>query len=411
LQQEIWPADDLATRFIGSPLIAILLYSVAFAVATLLVRSIPSIGRTLAVVEAGRQSPIDGLRGWLGVSVFIHHSVITWFFLHNGQWKLPPLRFITHLGQTSVVLFFMITAFLFWGRVLDRGSNIDWLEFLVSRIYRLYPAYLLMVALLAVAVMVAMSGEPASGRFTVPLLHWIMFTMFGSPDLDGMPGTSLIVAGVTWSLRYEWLFYLTLPLLGFIAGRSRQLLAAFLSVAVLAAIFHQFGWQNTFDLRILLSFLGGIAAAHFVRKPALAAAARTPAAGLVAVAALAAVIVFLPTAYTWQATVGLTVFFIVIASGHSLWGTLRLPGLLWLGDITYSIYLLHGLLLWMVLQYFLPHVIASNWVVFLGSTIVIDVILVLFSSMVFLWIERPAVLLGKRHYRQFNDRSRMARAN
>jgi len=60
---------DLATRLIDSPLIAILVFSVAFAVATILVRSMPSIGRTLTVVEASWQSAIDGLRGMLGVSV------------------------------------------------------------------------------------------------------------------------------------------------------------------------------------------------------------------------------------------------------------------------------------------------------------------------------------------------------
>jgi hypothetical protein len=54
---------------------------------------------------------------------------------------------MTHLGQMSVALFFMITAFLFWGRVLDRGKTIDRTEFIVSRLYRLYPVYLLMVAL------------------------------------------------------------------------------------------------------------------------------------------------------------------------------------------------------------------------------------------------------------------------
>ena len=185
-------------------------------------------------------------------------------------------------------------------------------------------------------------------------------------------------------------------------------MAALLSAAVLAALFRQFGWYNSFDTGIPQSFLGGIAAAYFVRRPGLAAAGRTTAAGVAGVAALAAVIAFLPTAYTWQATAGLTVFFIVVASGHNLWGALRLPGLLWLGDITYSIYLLHGLLLWVVLQRFWTHAAASRWPVFLGSAIVIDVMLVLISSLVFLTIERPAVLLGKQHFRRFRTAPRGA---
>ena len=210
-----------------------------------------------------------------------------------------------------------------------------------------------------------------------------------------------MVAGVTWSLRYEWFFYLGLPVLGFVAGRSRQPLAALLSTAVVAAIYQRFGWHNTFDPNILQSFIGGIAAAYIVRGPKLAAAGRSTVAGLLAVAALAAVVIFLPTAFTWKATLGLTVFFVVVASGNNLWGGLRLPGLLWLGDITYSIYLLHGFMLWTVFQCFWPRAAGSNWAVFLGSSIVIDIVLVLIGSVVFLLIERPAVLLGKRHYRRF----------
>ena len=49
-----------------------------------------------------------------------------------------------HLGQTSVALFFMITAFLFWGRVLAQGERMDWPAMLFARLYRLYPVYLLM---------------------------------------------------------------------------------------------------------------------------------------------------------------------------------------------------------------------------------------------------------------------------
>lgn len=90
----------------------------------------------------------------------------------------------------------------------------------------------------------------------------------------------------------------------------------------------------------------------------------------------------------------------VIASGNDLWGLLRLRGLLWLGDITYSIYLLHGFLLWLVFQWFLPRPLASRATVFLGLAIVIDVTLVLVSSAVFLTIERPAILLGKRLLRR-----------
>ena len=396
------PVTGLATRLIDSPLIAVLLIGVALAVSTVLVRTSSSIRRTLSHVELHRQTSIDGLRGFLGIGVFVHHTVITWFFLHGSPWQLPPSRFVVHLGQTSVALFFMITAFLFWGRVLDRGSRIDWTEFVISRLYRLYPVYLLMVALLLATALAAatLSRPPTSGPVAGPLLDWVLFTLFDAPNLDGLPGTGLLVAGVTWSLRYEWLFYLALPLIGFLTGRSRQPVAALVSAAVVALILQRLHWQ-TFSPRILLPFVGGIVAAHWVRVERLAALGQSRAAGAAALAALAGVVTLLPGAYSWLATPSLAVFFVVIASGHSLWGLLRLPGLLWLGDITYSIYLLHGLFLWLVLQGFLPHPLATSPPVFLASVVTIDAMLVLVSSLIFMTIERPAVLLGKRHARWF----------
>ena len=401
MQDSAVPVADLATRFIDSPLIAVLMIGVALAVATILVRTSSSIRRTLSHVELHRQTSIDGLRGFLGIGVFVHHTVITWFFLHGSPWQLPPSRFVVHLGQTSVALFFMITAFLFWGRVLDRGSRIDWTEFLVSRLYRLYPVYLLMLALLLTTALTvaAASHPPISGPVLRPLLGWAAFTVFTAPDLGGLPDTGLLVAGVTWSLRYEWLFYLALPLMGFLAGRSRHPIAALLSAVVVALILQRINWHMFWPV-MLLPFAGGIAAAYWVRAERLATLGRTPVAGAMALAALAGVVTLLPGAYSWQATAGLTVFFVAIASGHSLWGLLRLPGLLWLGDITYSIYLLHGLFLWVVLQWFLPRAMATSPPVFLGSVVTLDVVLVLVSSLVFMTIERPAILLGKRHVRR-----------
>lgn len=392
----------MAARFIDSPAIAVLLIAVALAVASVLVRVVPAIRRTQTHDESGRQPAIDGLRGFLGISVFVHHTVITWFLLHGDPWQLPPSRFIVHAGQTSVALFFMITAFLFWGRVLDRRGDMNWTGFAISRLYRLYPAYLMLVGLLLTAALaVTLSSQPAvSGPVAGPLMDWLMFTMFGAPDLNGLPATYLLVAGVTWSLRYEWLFYLALPLIAFLTGCSRRPGPALLSAAAVGAIFWRLHWHNTFDPHILLAFAGGMAAAHFQRMAGLAAFGRTSTAGLAGIVALALAIGLLPTAYMWQATAGLTLFFTVVASGNSLWGLLLMPGLLWLGEITYSIYLLHGFFLWLVLRCILPHALAANGFVFIASVTAIGAGLVLAASVVFLTIERPAVLLGQRRSRR-----------
>ena len=85
-----------------------------------------------APVPERRFSSLDGLRGYLALAVFLHHSAIWYFYLRSAAWALPPSRLYTHFGQSSVALFFMITSLLFWSKIMDgRDRPVDWL--------RLYP--------------------------------------------------------------------------------------------------------------------------------------------------------------------------------------------------------------------------------------------------------------------------------
>src|SRR3979490_3443378 len=73
-----------------------------------------------------RTETLDGLRGFLALSVFIHHFVITHRYLQSGIWDYPPSAFYTLLGQVGFGVFFMITGFLFWGKLLDARGRPDW---------------------------------------------------------------------------------------------------------------------------------------------------------------------------------------------------------------------------------------------------------------------------------------------
>lgn len=64
--------------------------------------------------DQGRFVALDGLRGYLALFVFLYHSALWYFYLRTGQWEVPPSNLYTHFGQSSVLLFFMITGFLFF---------------------------------------------------------------------------------------------------------------------------------------------------------------------------------------------------------------------------------------------------------------------------------------------------------
>ncbi len=101
----------------------------------------------------GRLTSIDGLRGFLAASVFIHHSLIWRGYVLTGVWQAPDSNFYNQLGQSSVGLFFMITGFLFTRRLLE--GNVDWLRLYAGRFARLAFAPTRRAALAAIACLLA----------------------------------------------------------------------------------------------------------------------------------------------------------------------------------------------------------------------------------------------------------------
>ncbi|MGJ0580618.1 acyltransferase family protein, partial [Xenorhabdus bovienii] len=60
--------------------------------------------------QHGKYNSIDGLRGFLAILVFIHHSGIWFFYINNNEWDIPDSVLMNNIGKLGVSLFFMITA-------------------------------------------------------------------------------------------------------------------------------------------------------------------------------------------------------------------------------------------------------------------------------------------------------------
>ena len=374
-------------------------FALALIAAEGVLRWVPAARGVQTAQEVGRLVSLDGLRGYLALFVYVNHCSINWFWLQTGLWRRPPSQLIAHMGSSSVALFFMVTAFLFWGRVLDKGNKLAWTELYLARLARLVPLYVF-----AVLAMLVLCLGLAGWRLQVPpvdmlkgLVHWSIFTLLRAPDLNGIGTTSHMLAGVVWSLRYEWMFYLALPVLALLTGAWRALGAAVFGVGVLALLLWVGNPAAFADWNRLLCFAGGIIAAWWVRRPALRAAARGPVAALLALAALIGEVAFFDSPYDWKPLIGLTVFFTVVASGNDLLGALRSRAAVWLGEISYSVYLLHGLLLWLA---FRNPLMAPLWqqlslLTYGAAVLGLVVILVAFASMTCIKIEWPGIRFGR----------------
>lgn len=340
---------------------------------------------------AGRFATIDGLRGYLAFAVFLHHACAWYFYLRTGRWDLPPSPVYVHLGKSSVVLFFMITGFLFSLKLIDgRQRGVDWLKLYVSRVMRLTPLYLVAVA--ALFVVVALLSE---GQLRVPALslvkqslYWLAFTIPGTVDLNATPDTCLVLACVTWSLRVEWLFYLFLPVLALCLGLAPPAFSL-----LLAAVAVALAWQVGLPLAALVPFASGILAAVLTKVPRVCALARHWGASVVATLSLLATIAYFPSPHAAAPLALLTLVFALIACGTDLFGALRRGVSRLFGELAYSLYLLHGLALFIAFRFVLDREWAAevssvtHWLLIAALT----PILIGTCFATFRWIERPGM--------------------
>lgn len=160
---------------------------------------------------------LEGLRGVAALGVMITHVAF-----QTGVDPRSPLGAILARFDYFVAVFFAFSAFLLW-----RGMDFRWgvvLRYFGRRFWRVVPAYW-------VYVVVALALVPESfGASWVSALATLTFTQMYLPDgfLGGM--THL------WSLCVEVVFYLVMPLLGWLLRdvSPPRRIAVFIFMAVLS---------------------------------------------------------------------------------------------------------------------------------------------------------------------------------
>ncbi|WP_428425706.1 GNAT family N-acetyltransferase [Methylibium sp.] len=142
-----------------------------------------------------------------------------------------------------------------------------------------------------------------------------------------------------------------------------------------------------------MSFLGGIAAALLVRVDSFHELAVKKSASLALLGCICVAIAAFPSADGALPILLLSVAFAIIAGGNSLFGLLHGPVSRTLGEMTYSIYLLHGIILFVTFNILLGVPVSGafspvvHWLVVAAITPV----LILGAFATFRLIERPAM--------------------
>jgi peptidoglycan/LPS O-acetylase OafA/YrhL len=329
----------------------------------------------------------------------------------GGSWEAPSVSFFNQLGAGSVALFFMTTGFVFYPRVLMGFNASHWVAIYTGRLFRIIP--LVGVSLAIITCIIAIrTGRSLDYKFLTPALKWV--TSWGEPPLLGYEDSGRLNAYVLWSLWYEWLFYLlVLPACAFAIDLMRNKVPTWtvpvLLIAMpLTASALQIPGSSTGLVPYLPLFGTGMLAYECQARRRLAEILCWPTLGVAAAFALAVGMRFWPTPYgVAMPLFGL--FFICVACGNGLGGLLRTSGALVLGECSYGIYLLHGVILSLLF-------VEADSVVSELETMWLPLLLpfaafavVLLAAATFLLFERPAIFAGKRFAKRWT-RNRIAAA-
>ena len=348
--------------------------------------------RSFDASTQGRFASIDGLRGYLAFFVFLYHTCTNYSYVTIGKWDTPNTNLYLFLGHGSVQLFFMITSFLFYSKLLQTKPNqtkpnqTSWVKFYLSRLLRLYPLYLFSISLVFIVVLYLSKGVQRESYWELAkhVASWVLFGLFGLADINEI-NTHVINAGVIWSLSYEWIFYLSMPVLAYILkqeNRINWIIFSLIGILLLASM------HSLFEGR---AFIGGILAAYLIRNDKFIMFAKSKIATcLIFICILGLVQEFIPN-NTYVMLGYLLLIFVLIASGNHLFGILVHPISRALGDLSYSIYLLHGILLFVAFNILIEKSIVTSANVYWGVVTIIAPILIFICHCTYRYIEYPAM--------------------
>jgi len=294
-----------------------------------------------------------------------------------------------------VCVFFMITGSLFYRKMIEGSFSAA--SFFVGRFFRIVPLYVVLVVCLTLVAFFRQGWtlKVTSDALRERVVQWLLFQ--GQPAINGLDA-GMMNAYAVWTLILEWRFYLAVPVLSVVPHLSKRLfrhaaLQSLFRLCVLVALFlaatySQFmqaffgGWADLFLL--------GMMTVEVLR---FAPAARVLASGPAAAVGLAALLYEL---YSFPKSTGnfwaqllLAAFFLVVAAGNTFMGVLSNRGIRYIGEISFSIYLVHGVVLY-IWYHTRPFVNSFAWIVPIG------LVVCCLSFVTFHLVEQPCMALGRR---------------
>jgi exopolysaccharide production protein ExoZ len=341
-------------------------------------------------------------------SIQVLRAVAAWHVVfHHFYQLIPGLKgeggvlewYFSQRGTFGVDIFFVISGFIMMST--PSHINIRPATFFLRRIFRIIPTYWFFTLLLASLAWF----YPVIFHMAPPMPDHIIKSLFFIPhsNPDGLSIQFPLLA-VGWTLFFELIFYLIFALTLIFPFRRRLSLLLIILAALVFA--YPWRWPASMWLRdpLMLEFGLGAMIAHLRIAGALSLGQKSTSVAGILLLATSMLMILLNYGTYWR----------IISAGLLVTGAVLLESLFksrhllsHLGDISYSTYLSHGIVIITMtpLFYLLPESIRVPFILFGGIILVI-----LASHLGYRYLEQPSLLISKAIQRRLLGNSSRSRA-
>ena len=350
--------------------------------------------------------PMEGLRGFAVFLVFlVHYVTLVDPWLSEKAAIHVFARSLLTIGHTGVDLFFVLSGYLIYGSLISRDQR--FVRFMSRRIQRIYPAFIVVFG-----IYIVMSfAFPSESKIPPGAVEGLIYLAQNFLLLPGLfPIEPLIT--VAWSLSYELFYYMAIPLIiAVFRLRDRSSVWRTLFFLCVAGLISGYCLAYGGHIRLIM-FIAGILLYEAMDSQWVPTPSSLLGLAALSIGFLAILVVPLKgsAGSVLKVNTLFVAFFLLCLTcfrNPSAWlpRAFSWTPLRWLGNMSYSYYLLHGLALkasFLALSKVNPGESFGSWF-FWALLPPMFVLTLVPTAALFLLIERPFSLAQSRNRQGSNQ--------
>ena len=315
----------------------------------------------------GRDAHLDGLRFFAAIMVIVLHVGCSFNWFNDRGWVPGQSTVTNKIGAFGVGLFFMLSAYLLSSLNLEGKGALG--RYVCQRVFRIVPMALFSCA--ACLIVLRFYGGPFDEQeASRKIFAWLNAGIFDSkPDMNSIKPAWVVNAGVMWTLHWEWCLYSFIPVVIFL-----ERLIALWVIAIFIIFVGQFGFLLNDRSNFCVSCFG----LGFMARSRLVGRISAKSSGAVIALLACTIAITRASNYSPLSTLMTFIFFVFCHTDHSLRNFLSQKGAVRLGKISYSLYLLHGLSLFIFNEISAP---ASFSIFYVGKLLAMLILMAMCAAL------------------------------